>query len=638
VAVDDYVTFTFTAPVSLAANTVYGFDVGRPGSGWHSYRNTDDSSYTGGSAYDSGGVDPNKWQGNATISTYTTDRVFHLDIVGGSDSTPPDIDTLDPDGATGVYPGANLVATFDENIALKTGGTITITDTDDGSGTQTIILLDPSQATVSGLDLVIDPASNLEFGTNYEIVIDANAVEDTATSPNAFPGTTAGQWTFTTAAQEFTAPAIAVGGKSPDDEESDVAIDTNIVATFDQNLLPGTGDIIIKDLDDDSTTQTIAVTDASQVAITGTVLTIDPAIDLGLDKNYAVQIAAGAVKNFSDLDFAGITNETDWNFTTVAPASFATFSVSTTAPTVNGADIAMLTSTDADWGSSVIWGDRPARGMTFTTGGDAGYTLNSITLQAALDQGDNGDYTIRVGTISGTTFSAVFSETTGTVTVDVAVDDYVTFTFSTPVALAANTVYGIDVGRPGSGWHSYRNTDDSSYTGGSAYDSGSGAVGDGTISTYSHDRVFHLDIATVGGGGDPYDDWATINSVTLGFDGDDDGGGTSNGAEWYYFNSNPQVAEGLGSPLTGATKSGADTFTFTHMRPLDRTGMSDPYVWSSALSTWNENGGSEGPITVNIIAVGDGGTGGDYETVTVTATVSGGTLDELFVRQELSYP
>jgi len=162
----------------------------------------------------------------------------------------------------------------------------------------------------------------------------------------------------------------------------------------------------------------------------------------------------------------------------------------------------------------------------------------------------------------------------------------------------------------------------------------SGAIGALTGTLGVNGNNLELDVTS--GAATPYADWATANSVTLGFDGDDDGGGTSNGHEWYYFNSDPQVVEGNGSPLTGATKTGANTFVFTHMRPLDRTGMSDPYLWSSALSTWNANGGTEGPITIDIVAVGDGGD--PYETVTVTATVSGGTMDELFVRQELSYP
>jgi hypothetical protein len=41
---------------------------------------------------------------------------------------------------------------------------------------------------------------------------------------------------------------------------------------------------------------------------------------LAAGKNYAVQIAAGAVKNFSDVDFAGIpaNDDTTWNFQTLA--------------------------------------------------------------------------------------------------------------------------------------------------------------------------------------------------------------------------------------------------------------------------------------------------------------------------------
>ncbi len=123
-----------------------------------------------------------------------------LSATSAPDTDPPLIVTLAPaDGATNVLDLAtNLVATFDEPIVLKNGGTITITDTDDGSGTQVINLLNAARASVSAATLTIDPVSDLEPNTNYEIVIDANAIEDQAMSPNAFPGTAAGEWTFTT--------------------------------------------------------------------------------------------------------------------------------------------------------------------------------------------------------------------------------------------------------------------------------------------------------------------------------------------------------------------------------------------------------------------------------------------------------
>ena len=176
----------------------------------------------------------------------------------------------------------------------------------------------------------------------------------------------------------------------------------------------------------------------------------------------------------------------------------ATFSTSTSAPTPDADDIYMLSQTDADWNTSVIWGDRPARGQTFTTGTHAsGYTFDVITVKSAMTQTGDGTYYIRVGTISGTAFTPVVSESVYT-TDNVAVDDYVSFTLDSPISLTASTLYGFDIGRSGNGWYSYRNTDNTSYSGGSAYSSGGSGVGGATISTYTHDRVFHLNVNEVG--------------------------------------------------------------------------------------------------------------------------------------------
>lgn len=179
-------------------------------------------------------------------------------------------------------------------------------------------------------------------------------------------------------------------------------------------------------------------------------------------------------------------------------AQASTVAVSTGAPTVDGADIGMLTSTDNDFQTSILWSDRGARGQTLTTGSDTGgYTINSFTLQAAAGTDNDGTYAIRLGTISGTAFTSIASDSMTTI-VDVAVNDYVTFTFTAPVSLNANTLYGFDVSRSsGSGWQSFRNTDNNSYTGGVAYSSGDSGLGGATISTHANDRVFHLDIVAV---------------------------------------------------------------------------------------------------------------------------------------------
>jgi arylsulfatase A-like enzyme len=258
--------------------------------------------------------------GSVGIGVFNADgtarfQSFELSVASG-DSTAPAITALNPDGISGVYPGTPLVATFSEDIALTGSGTITIEDTA-GSNDIAINVSNPSHASVSGNTLTINPPANLAFATNYEVWIGPGTIQDTAATPNTFPGTTAGQWTFSTAAQDLTAPAITL--KSPLDNASGVSRAANIVATFDDDILTGSGNITLKDLDDGSTTRVIPVSDESQVSISGKVLTIDPTVSLAAGKNYAVQIAAGAVNNFSDVGFAGIAanDDTTWNFETL---------------------------------------------------------------------------------------------------------------------------------------------------------------------------------------------------------------------------------------------------------------------------------------------------------------------------------
>ncbi|HSP43348.1 MAG TPA: Ig-like domain-containing protein [Luteolibacter sp.] len=256
-------------------------------------------------------------------------RVYHNQIltpeevennfiaVRGPDEDPPFIVSLDPaDETTDLYPGITLTATFNEDVQFTGTGSVTIKNLT--AVTEQVITLPDAQVSLSGRDLIIDPAANLAFDSTFAVLISGNALEDF--SGNAFPGISDDTvWNVSTAAQDLNPPLISV--KSPEDDVTGVSIGANIVATFDQNLIPGTGDIVIKDLLDDSTTQTIAVTDTSQVTLSDNVLTINPAAFLESGRSYAVQIPGTALRNFSDVDFAGIANDTEWNFTTAALAS-----------------------------------------------------------------------------------------------------------------------------------------------------------------------------------------------------------------------------------------------------------------------------------------------------------------------------
>ena len=182
------------------------------------------------------------------------------------------------------------------------------------------------------------------------------------------------------------------------------------------------------------------------------------------------------------------------------PSYGATMSASLTAPAVNGLDIAnygAVTGTDKWFYENSAAG--AAKGQTFTTGGTAAL-LKAVSYQVTSSQqaAPTKTYAIRVGTVTGTTFTTIRSETA---TQNFAWNggEYMTWTFATPVVLSPNTTYGVDVGMTGStsAWTTgipYINLTANGYAGGALYNSGTNGVGTSTVALSSTDRIFHLDL------------------------------------------------------------------------------------------------------------------------------------------------
>lgn len=157
-----------------------------------------------------------------------------------------------------------------------------------------------TKVTLTGLD-----ATGIEF------------IKFTANSVNG--GANGGAFTFreidvfgVESGPDETAPTV--DSLSPANGVSGVLPGGNLVVTFDENVAIGTGNITIKNLDTPSETA-IPVGDA-QVSVSGAVLTINPSSNLDPDSNYAVQIATTAITDLSGNPFAGISNDTTWNFIT----------------------------------------------------------------------------------------------------------------------------------------------------------------------------------------------------------------------------------------------------------------------------------------------------------------------------------
>jgi methionine-rich copper-binding protein CopC len=237
------------------------------------------------------------------------------------DSTPPTVSSFSPaDNATGVTLGSNLVITFSEAVDLQTGS-IYIKRTTGDTTVESFNVASSSAITGNGTTTItINPTYSLPNNTSLYVQIDASAVDDLAANSYAGISNTT-TWNFTT---ENDTSAPTVSSFSPADNSSSFFPQSNLIITFNEDIDIQTGNIYIKKTSDDSTVQTISV---SSGAVTGngtTQITINPSSNLDYNTGYYVQIDATAFDDSVGNSYAGISNTTTWNFTTVAsdPASW----------------------------------------------------------------------------------------------------------------------------------------------------------------------------------------------------------------------------------------------------------------------------------------------------------------------------
>jgi hypothetical protein len=115
--------------------------------------------------------------------------------------------------------------------------------------------------------------------------------------------------------QEPDTQAPTVETYSPTDNATGVAQNANLVLTFDDDMVKGTGNITIMRYSDATVFETIDVTSVN-VTISGTVVTIDPSGTFDSGTGYYVLIDATALADDNGNGYAGISNKETWNFTT----------------------------------------------------------------------------------------------------------------------------------------------------------------------------------------------------------------------------------------------------------------------------------------------------------------------------------
>jgi hypothetical protein len=120
----------------------------------------------------------------------------------------------------------------------------------------------------------------------------------------------------TAAAAFIPIPPPEIASLNPTDNATNVAIGANLVASFTQPVLAGTGNIELWQVGGASALETYDVTSAPELTLAGATLTIDPASNLTPGVEYYILIASTALVDAGSKPFAGISAPTTWSFTT----------------------------------------------------------------------------------------------------------------------------------------------------------------------------------------------------------------------------------------------------------------------------------------------------------------------------------
>lgn len=238
------------------------------------------------------------------------------------DVTPPTISTTIPaDNAVGASVTTNLTINFSENISWGTGS-LTLYDGNDNV-IQTVSNGNPN-VTITGSNFFYNPPGSLVLNTPYYVKIDATAFKDAAN--NFFAGIADNvTWNFNT--NDVTAPGLTASPFVPADNAIGVALTTPLSITFNEAVQAGTGEIQLYNAAG-TLIEAYDVVTSPLISFAGSTVTINPT-DLVLNTSYYVTIQSGAIKDMSNNNYAGFTNNTTWNFNTndvVAPLAIAPFS------------------------------------------------------------------------------------------------------------------------------------------------------------------------------------------------------------------------------------------------------------------------------------------------------------------------
>ncbi|MDP3671019.1 MAG: Ig-like domain-containing protein [Telluria sp.] len=235
--------------------------------------------------------------------------------LAAADTAAPTLVSSSPaDNAAAVQTGANIEFTFSEFVRAGTGNIVIYQA--NNTVAASISITDTSQVRIVGNIVTVNLRTDLTAASSYYVTIAAGVITDMAGNKFAgISGPTA--YGFSTSAfNDTVAPALL--SMSPADNATSVATGANLILTFNESVLAGSGDIVLYNANG-TIAKSMAVSDTSQIVFAGTTVTINPFTDLVAGNSYYLAIAAGAIRDIAGNAYGGLSGATAYNFTVSAP-------------------------------------------------------------------------------------------------------------------------------------------------------------------------------------------------------------------------------------------------------------------------------------------------------------------------------
>ena len=210
-----------------------------------------------------------------------------------------------------------------------------------------------------GADALVDTSLRLLGPDGTELAANDDSGTKNGSSAIAFKAASSGTYYLEAAGDgsrtggyELTARAVLTAtSATPANGATDVARSANLVLGFDRPVQSNHGTVNIQLAPEGGMVQRISLDDANQVSINGTVVTIDPALDLAADTRYFVSLGNGALKDASGNLSEGMAYGEALSFVTRAgnqPPTAADHSFATTAAIATTGRLPAAVDADAD--------------------------------------------------------------------------------------------------------------------------------------------------------------------------------------------------------------------------------------------------------------------------------------------------